>query len=296
MKNGLSENESSANQKLSLVARYLIEKTKYKPSVVKNNLKRYAKKYFEGLSEDIINSEIELIYNYAKNELEKKNKSKKKVDVKKISDNTKKDIDDLKKSKQEDDDTGERKDFEFKELTLYNSEMERISELDEELQELAFAFLIVNKYQSYIWIDECNADIYKICHWDEKGNGKSQTTKDKLIHRLVEEKIISFYCKTNKAYCYNKSWIAKTIFTVLINEDNHKDKNHSMVWKKITNYDDVMLYWRLYKGDLAIKLCEKCNAPIIDTGNSKKFCSDCALERIRKSKKRSKKKALKFAS
>lgn len=161
---------------------------------------------------------------------------------------------------------------------------------------MAFAFLILNKYQGYKWVYECNADAYKICHWDKKGNGKSQTTKNRLIHSLVEEKIISFYCSTNKAYSYNKSWIAKTYFTVLINEDNLEEKKRSPIWKKVTNYDDVMLYWRLYKDDPKVKLCEKCNAPIEDTVNSKKYCSDCALERTRQSKKRSKGNALKSAS
>ena len=59
MRNGLKENESRANYKLFLVARYLIENTTYKPSVIKKNLRRYAEKYFEGLSDDIIDSEIE---------------------------------------------------------------------------------------------------------------------------------------------------------------------------------------------------------------------------------------------
>lgn len=280
MRNGLKENESRANYKLFLIARYLIENTTYKPSVIKKNLRKYAEKYFEGLSDDIIDSEIEWIYNDAKN-----------------AKNTDEEIDgtdDPENDAQEIDSTEVRQYFDLKELTLYESEMKKISELDEELQELAFAFLIVNKYQGYKWIYECNADIYKICHWDRKGKGKNQTTKNRLIHRLVEEKIVSFYCKTNKAYTYNKAWIAKTYFTVLINEDDNV--SHSPVWRKITNYDDVMLYWRLYKGDPNVKLCEKCNAPIEDTGNSKRFCSDCALEQARESKKRSKEKALKTAS
>lgn len=283
MRNGLKENESNANKKLFLVARYLIENTTYKPSVIKKNLKKYAAKYFEGLSDDIINNEIEWIFNGANNMKNLIEEPGGTDDPENVLEETEIDY------------VEARDYFNLKELTLYKSEMKRISELDEDLQELAFAFLIVNKYQGYKWIYECNSDVYDICHWNEKGKGKSQTTKNRLIHRLVEEKIISFYCSTNKAYSYNKSWIAKTYFTVLINEDNLEGK-HSSVWKTVTNYDDVMLYWRLYKGDPKVKLCEKCNAPIEDTGNSKKFCSDCGLERIRQSKKRSKKNALKSAS
>lgn len=283
MRNGLKENESNANKKLFLVARYLIENTTYKPSVIKKNLKKYAAKYFEGLSDDIIDNEIEWIFNGANNVKNLVEESGGTDDPENISEEL------------EIDNVETRKYFDLKELTLYKSEMKCINELDEELQELAFAFLIVNKYQGYKWIYECNSDVYNICHWNEKGNGKSQTTKNRLIHRLVEEKIISFYCSTNKAYSYNKSWIAKTYFTVLINEDN-LEVEHSPVWKTVTNYDDVMLYWRLYKGDPKVKLCEKCNAPIEDTGNSKRFCSDCALERTRQSKKRSKENALKSAS
>lgn len=282
MRNGLKENESRANYKLFLITRYLIENTTYKPSVIKRNLKKYAEKYFEGLSDDIINNEIKRIYDDANN-------------IKNMDEETN-GTDDPENDTQEIDTVEVRRYFDLKELTLYESEMEKILELDEELQELAFAFLVVNKYQGYKWIYECNADIYKICHWNEKGNGKNQTTKNRLIHSLVENKIISFYCKINKAYTYNKAWIAKTYFTVLINEDNDSDKEHSPVWKKITNYDDVMLYWRLYKGDPKVKLCEKCNAPIEDTGNSKRFCSECALEQTRESKKRSKEKSLKTAS
>lgn len=186
--------------------------------------------------------------------------------------------------------------FKPKELTLYENEMKFISELDKNLQELAFAFLVVHKFQGYKWTCECNSDIYKICHWDEKGNGKSQTTKNNLIHKLVEKGMLSFYCKTNKAYSYNKAWIAKTFFTVLINEDYLEPEKRSPKWKMITNYDDVLLYWKLYQNDKNVKLCEKCGAPIVDTGNSKRFCSNCALENIRASKKRSKEKTLKVAS
>lgn len=280
MRNGLKDNESNANKKLFLVARYLIENTTYKPSVIKKNLKRYAVKYFDGLSDDIIDNEIEWIYDNAKNLIEE---SEGTDDPENEADESEIDYKEA------------RGYFDFKELTLYESEMKRINELDEELQELAFAFLVLNKYQGYKWVYECNADAYEICHWNEKGKGKNQTTKNRLIHRLVEEKIISFYCSTNKAYSYNKSWIAKTYFTVLINEDNLEGE-HSPVWKTVTNYDDVMLYWRLYKDDPKVKLCEKCSAPIEDSGNSKKFCSDCGLERIRQSKKRSKENALKSAS
>ncbi len=284
MRNGLKENESNANGKLKLVARYLIENTTYKPSVIKKNLKRYAEKYFEGLSDDIVDNEIEWIFNEA---------SKKKF----IEESGGTDDPENEPEETKIDHTEARNYFDLKELTLYESEMKRIGRLDEELQELAFAFLILNKYQGdkYKWVYECNADAYEICHWNEKGKGKSQTTKNRLIHRLVEEKVIDFYFSTNKAYSYNKSWIAKTYFTVLINEDNLKGE-HSPIWKKVTNYDDVMLYWRLYKGDPKVKLCEKCNAPIEDSGNSKRFCSDCALERTRQSKKRSKENALKSAS
>lgn len=285
MKDGLKENERNANRKLFLVARYLIETKKYKPSVIKRNLKGYAEKYFEGLSDDIINNEIEWIFDKAN--------TKKFIEESGGTDDPENEPKETKI-----DHTEARNYFDLKVLTLYESEMKRISKLDEELQELAFAFLILKKYQGgkYKWIYECNADAYNICHWNEKGKGKSQTTKNRIIHRLVEEKVIDFYCSTNKAYSYNKSWIAKTYFTVLINEDNLEEKKRSPIWKKVTNYDDVMLYWRLYKGDPKVKLCEKCNAPIEDTGNSKRFCSDCALERTRQSKKRSKENALKSAS
>lgn len=286
MRNGIGVNDNNAERKLFLVARYLIEKTKYKPSVIKRNLKKYANEYFNGLSDDIINREIDIIYNRAKENSVKEEKG---------TDNLEND-----ESHGMEIDLTEFVEkinyFKQKKIVLYENEMKFISGLDKNLQELAFAFLVVHKFQGYKWTRECNSDIYKICHWDEKGHGKSQTTKNTLIYKLVEKEVISFYCKTNKAYSYNKSWIAKTFFTVLINEDNLEAEKRSPVWKTITNYDDVLLYWRLYQNDKGVKLCGKCGAPIADTGNSKKFCSNCALENIRESKKRSKEKSLKSAS
>ena len=286
MRCGIGANDNNADRKLFLVARYLIKETTYKPKNIKENLKKYAREYFKGLSDDIVNKEIDIIYNRAKDKIVKEEKQG--TDTLEDNDCVE-EIDYVEFVKEMDY-------FKPKELTLYENEMKFISELDKNLQELAFAFLVVHKFQGYKWVSECNSDIYRICHWNEKGNGKSQTTKDSLIHKLVEKGVISFYCKTNKAYSYNKSWIAKTFFTVLINEDNLKPEKRSPKWKTITNYDDVLLYWKLYQGDKGVKLCEKCGTPITDTGNSKRFCSNCALENIRASKKRSKEKSLKVAS
>lgn len=131
MRNGLKENESNANKKLFLVARYLIENTTYKPSVIKKNLKKYAAKYFEGLSDDIIDNEIEWIFNGANNVKNLVEESGGTDDPENISEEL------------EIDNVETRKYFDLKDLTLYKSEMKCINELDEELQELAFAFLIV---------------------------------------------------------------------------------------------------------------------------------------------------------
>lgn len=284
MRCGIAQNDGNAYGKLFLVAKYLIEKTTYKPSVIKQNLTKYSNKYFNGLSDEIINKEIENIYSQA---------------------NNKKVIEERKQGTNSPDDDLEEKEIDFLEVVdyfeprkviLYENEMKRISELDKNLQELAFAFLVVNKFQGYKWTYECNSDIYRICHWDEKGKGKSQTTKDSMIHKLVENEIILFYCSTNKRYNYDKSWIAKTSFTVLINEDNMDESEHSPIWNVITNYDDVLLYWKMYQNDECIKQCKKCGAPIADTGNSKRFCSKCALDNIRESKRRSKEKSLNKAS
>lgn len=289
MRNGLIENESRADAKIFLVAKYLIQETKYKPSVIKKNLKKYSQKYFHGLSEDIIDKEIEKLYNRASKSsvVEVERQGVDNVESNESIQDTEIDFVDAVKY------------FTPKYINLYENELQKISELDERLQDLAFAFLVVNKFQGYKWTYECNADIYKICHWDIKGNGKSQTTKNEMIHRLVKDGIIRFFCATNPAYKYNKKWIAKTSFTVLINEDNFSEDDKyekSPVWKTITNYDDVLLYWRLYKGDTSIKLCEECGTPIEITGNSKRFCSNCALNKIRESKKRNKEMVSKIAS
>lgn len=283
MKNGIGANDNNADSKLLWIARYLISKTKYKPGMIKKKLKECSEEYFRGLPEDMVNEEIECIFSKAKGN------SVKEKEFEDIETDDKTEIDYEKFIEK-------MNYFEPKHLDLYENEMKAISELDNKLQELAFAFLVVHKFQGHKWTYECNADIYRICHWDEKGKGKSQTTKDNLIHQLVEKGILSFYCKTNKAYDYNKSWIAKMYFTVLINEDYAKEEKRSPVWKTITNYDDVLLYWRLYRRDKGVRLCEKCDAPIEDTGNAKKYCSNCALKNMRESKKQSKEKSLKTAS
>ena len=283
MRHGINENDSRANSKLFLVAKYLIEETTYKPCVIKRNLKKYSEKYFNGLSEDVIDKEIENIYNKAKNSH--------------VIEEEKNGMDNEDEDSDVDIDWVDAVNyFAPKHINLYEEEMRKISELEDKVQELAFAFLVVNKYQGYKWTYECNSEIYKICHWDKKGNGKNQSTKDSLIHKLVDNGIIRFYCNTNSAYRYNKSWIAKTSFTVLINEDNFAEKEHSKLWKTITNYDDVLLYWRLYKGDPTVGLCEKCGTPIEKTSNSKKYCSNCALNNIRESKKRNKESVSKMSS
>lgn len=283
MNNGIKENDSRANTKLFLVAKYLIEKTTYKPGVIKKRLKKYSEEYFRGMPVEMIDKEINSLCNRAKTSIISDDKKRQNIDSMKDGGeyqgggNTGLDsVDGIEY-------------FKPKRIHLYVNELKRISELDEKLQELAFVFLVVNKFQGYKWTPECNSDIYKICHWDKAGNGKSQTVKNNMIHSLVNHGIIRFYCNTNSGYKYNKKWIAKTFFTVLINEDNcTEDETKSPVWRTITNYDDVMLYWRLYKGDPSVKLCKECNAPIEDTGNSKRYCSDCAMKRIRESKKRNK--------
>lgn len=280
MNNGIKENDSRANTKLFLVAKYLNEKTTYKPGVIKKRLKKYSEEYFRGMPVEMIDKEIDSLYNRAKTSTVVDGKRQQSIDGVKdggeYQDNRNAGLDSIEC-------------FKPKKIHLYANELKKISELDEKLQELAFAFLVVNKFLGYKWTPECNSDIYKICHWDKAGNGKSQTVKNDMIHSLVNHGIIRFYCDTNSGYKYNKKWIAKTFFTVLINEDNFsEDETKSPVWRTVTNYDDVMLYWRLYKGDLSVKLCKECNAPIEDTGNSKRYCSDCAMKRIRESKKRNK--------
>lgn len=276
VKNGILENDNNAYGKLLLVAKYLITNTKYKPSRIKEKMRKCAEEYFRGLPDPDVNKEIEIIFGKAKVDLtEAKELEDTEIDYETFVEKTNY--------------------FEPKHLVLYENEMKMISELDKNLQELAFVFLVVHKFQGHKWTYECNADIYRLCHWDEKGKGKSQTTKDNLIHRLVEKDILSFYCKTNKAYDYNKAWIAKMFFTVLINEDYVEKEKRSSPWKTITNYDDILLYWKLYKGENGVKLCEKCEAPIEDTGNAKKYCSKCAIKKIKESKKHSKERALKTA-
>lgn len=171
-------------------------------------------------------------------------------------------------------------------LNLYESEMRKIASLDSKLRTLAFAFLVVNKFYGYRYSYECNADLYRLSH-NEKKSGK---TRNVMLHRLVENGVVKFYTKINKAYRFNQSWIAKTSFIVPINVDFFKDKSNEKVWMQITNYDDIMLYLGLYLGDERVSTCTECGCPIEVTNNAKKYCSNCSNKKLKKARGKAKKK------
>jgi len=257
-KDGLKANDRYVDLNLKLLAEHYIKNTTYKPAETKEILKKLSKKYFYGFPESLVDEYISERY----------------AEVKKMV-NEKKSVLPIKE----------------KDIILYKSEMEQIAALgNRNLQEVAFAFLVVNKHFGYKWTNECNSDVFRIAN--NKSNGVRRT---EIIHTLVKKGIVKFTTAINFGYAQNRDWIAKTRFSVPINVSEMKDIQET-AWMRITNYDNVMLYLGLYLGDSDIGICADCGCPIIITGNSKKYCSDCAKKRKEASKKMSKKKSLQKAS
>lgn len=262
LKTGIKENDFYAKDKLYYVAKYLVC-TKYRKKDIIKKMKSISNDYFVGFMDDVLNDTMQEIYNKAFQNVES-NSSKKGI----------------------------------KTLILYKSEMEKIVSLDEKLQDLAFSFLVVNKFQSHYikdgviccfkFTNECNSDIYRIAKIQER---TSNNTKAKMIQELVKQDIVKYKVICNYGYRYNrisKIGIAQAKYMVPFNVsamDREEISKHE-VWKYITNYDDILLYLRLYKNDPSVSTCAGCGCPIEITSNSKKYCSDCAAEKTKENKRK----------
>lgn len=167
-------------------------------------------------------------------------------------------------------------------VTIYKEELDRIKQLNNKNAEnLAFIFLVVYKYFGYDWMYENNSDIY--CLAEIQASGK---TKNELIYLLSKNKMIKFNSFVNKDYKNNKqNKIAETKYKVLFCANDSSD-----IAFTISDYDDLILYYRYYVGDTNIIECVKCGRPIRLTGNSKKYCNDCANFLKQESNKKSKNK------
>lgn len=247
---GIGATDPYAKQKMQIVMDDFVQNSTYKPGKIIEKVMSIANDYFNGLPDAIAKEELKGLYGIAKEKVEKGIEEERK-----------------------------------KEITLYESEMQTIAALeDEKLQKLAFVALVIHKYigqyndngsvRYHSYIKTCEKDIYRIAEM----KNVSGATKNKLWKMLSDMGLVKFRVNTNASYRFNPSWIALSVFTVTFNEDIAKEETNKEVFMKITNYDDIMLYWRYYIGDESVTLCKDCGCPI-ERENGKQYCRICAEKR-----------------
>lgn len=253
-RNGIKSKDKNAKFKINYLMTDLIINSKYHKNKIIDMVEDLASDFFEGLPSELINKEIEEIYDNVKaqvNEQECAEKFKKKV------------------------------------ITLYESEMETIASLkDVKLMKLAFATLVLHKFTGQFYVNgkekyytavkSCEADAYRIAGLE---NNISGTTKKKLWKTLSEMDLVKYYIKTNPAWRFYPNWIAMTLLTVPFNVDIQNDQSSEKIYKKINNYDDVLLYLDFWLKKDGFVECVDCGCPLRETSSTKRLCSNCASER-----------------
>ena len=251
-KDGIGATDIHATTKINDLLTDMIFNTSYKKGKIINKVKDIASEYYSGLPDEIVVQKLSESYDEIKNGDSKPKTSEKKV------------------------------------LTLYRSEMEIIDFLpDEKLQRLAFAALVAYKHRAchyvfdkieyYKMVDDCLSDIFALADF-EKVSG---ATRNKLAHELVKRGLLIYYPKINQTYKYQsfddvKRWIAFNRISVPFCVEVKGTQDDEEVYMHMTNYDNIMLYLRLYQCDEEVTVCESCGTPILKSGNAKRFCSDCA--------------------
>lgn len=254
-KNGIGETDPDAKFKINYLMEDMVFNSSYRKNKIIEKIKAIARPYFYGLPDNLVEQELEVLYDAAKEKIH---------------------------------DADSRRKHENRIITLYNSEMQTIAALrDDKLMRLAFAALVIHKFRGqstdgyYKFIDACEADIYRIAGF----NKVSGTKKQQLWKELSDKGIVSYRLKTNRAWQFKPEWIAKRTFTIPFNVDLKADKSGEKVFMQITNYDDVLLYLRYWLKDAAVGLCADCGCPIEKTANAKCLCSNCAALRKKASDK-----------
>lgn len=252
-KNGIGATDQNAKFKINYLISDLVLNSSYRKNKIISIVKSVASDYFQGLPDRLVDKELEEFYENARARILEQN----------FTENHKDKI-----------------------ITLYESEMETIGGLkDDKLMRLAFATLILHKFTGqfivngntkyYTAVKSCEADIYRIAQFDNV----SGATKKKLWKRLSDIGFVYYYVKTNPAWLFHPNWMAMTLFTVPFNVDLREDKTNEKVYKKITNYDNVLLYLRYWLKDENLIECDDCHCPIVRNANAKCLCSNCAVKR-----------------
>ena len=253
-KNGIGATDIRANSKINDVLTDLIFNTTYKKGKIINKVKEIASDYYRGLPEGIILDKLSESYDAIKSKEQDVNKAEKKI------------------------------------LTLYKSEMETISSLEnDKLQRLAFALLVAFKYHSYhrvlggeIKYYKTKVDFLSDAYALADFKKVSGTTRNKLLYELNNRGLVYYWKKDNETYKYQPldsdrtRWIAFNNMSIPFCVEAKGTQDTEEVFMQMTNYDDIMLYLRYYQGDADVTTCECCGTPILKSGNAKRYCSDCA--------------------
>ena len=252
-KNGIGATDIRATSKINDLLSDMIFNTTYKKGKAIEKVKNVASEYYRGLPEKIILDKLSESYDTIKINGKDKTKEEKKI------------------------------------LTLYKSEMETINSLDDDkLQRLAFALLVAFKYHSfhrdhgvvkyYKTKVDFLADAFSLADFTKV----SGTTRNRLIHELIQRGLLYYWKKDNETYKYQpidadrKRWIAFNNMSIPFCVEVKGTQDDEEVFMQMTNYDDIMLYLRYYQGDEEVTTCQCCGTPILKSGNAKRFCSDCA--------------------
>ena len=253
-KNGIGATDIRANTKINDVLTDLIFNTTYKKGRIINKVKEIASDYYRGLPEQIILEKLSTSYDAIKANGKDIAKGEKKI------------------------------------LTLYKSEMEIISSLEnDKLQRLAFALLVSFKYHSYhrvlggeIKYYKTKVDFLSDAYTLADFKKVSGTTRNKLLYELNNRGLVYYWKKDNETYKYQPldsdrtRWIAFNNMSIPFCVEAKGTQDTEEVFMQMTNYDDIMLYLRYYQGDTDVTACECCGTPILKSGNAKRYCSDCA--------------------
>lgn len=258
-KNGIRATDQNAEFKIKYLIYDLVLNSSYRKNKIIDIVKALASDYFNGLPENIVINKLEEFYNNAKT----------RILVQDFTESHKNKV-----------------------ITLYESEMKTIAELkDDKLMRLAFSALVLHKFTGQYsddgdekyWKDvkACRADIYRIAQFDNV----SGTTKYKLWKQLFDMGLVKYSAKVNSGWIFHSDWIVFETFTVPFNVDLKDDKTNENIYKRITNYDDVLLYLRYWLKDENLIECADCGCPILRTASAKCLCSNCAVRRKKASDK-----------
>lgn len=257
-RDGVSATDKSAERKIKDYMINLVTSTQYHKSKVIEMTKAIAENYYAALPEKIADKQLEALYESVKNTKPKENS-----------------IDKI--------------------ITLYESEMQNIAALKEDrLMRMAFAALILHKFKGLYMIDNnrhchraisaCEADVYKLAELQSI----SAAAKDKLWNQLCQKGLVKFFVNTNRAYRFNREWLAIPMMSVDFNVDLKQDKSGEKVFAQIKNHDNLLLWLQLWK-EQKIKRktlirCAECGNPILKRKKTVCLCNVCAEKRNKANK------------